>query len=210
MNPEIKQNFSEKIRLVSKELLDTLDQNIKVMLAEHARDGRLASGATIKRTMNFISTGNTSLYQEIIKYLSTLNLHYNPQLEEEVQRLAKSAQESYKDESLKRLKKSTEIARNPKLYDRMVLEVESPMATDLANFQNTLNAFVLNLKLKHKISPIEKGLWCLDGLLLLISMFIVSMWFQNPAGNYEPILVGLGLVIPLLTVGIKLGREKTT
>jgi len=210
MNLEIKQNFSEKLRLVSQKSLDTLDQDIKVMLAEHARDGLLGSGATIKRTMDFIATGNSRLYQEVIKHLGTLNPRYNAQLEADVQDLAERVQESYKKESLIRLQKSTEIARNPKLYERMVPEVEGSMATDLANFHNSLSAFVLNLKRKNKISAIEKGLWCFEGLLLLLSMFIAGMWFKDPDGNYEPILVGLGFVIPLLAIGIKLGTKKTT
>jgi hypothetical protein len=146
MNPEIKQNFNVKLRLFSQTLLEALDKKIEVMLAEHARDGLLRSGSTIKRTMDFISSGNSSLYQEVINHLGTLHLRYYPLLESEVQDLARSAQEQFKQESLKRLQKSTEIAGKPKLYERMVPDVESSMANDLANFQNSLNSIVLVLK----------------------------------------------------------------
>ena len=210
MNPEIKQNFSEKLRLVIQELLTNLDQEIKAMLAEHSRDGLIGSGATIKKTMGFIAAGNALLYEKVIKHLGTLNQSYNDQLEAEVQSLAMEAQASFKAESLKRLQKSTEIARNPKLYERMAPEVESSMATDYANFQNSLNVIVLDLKHKNYMSPVIKGLWYLEGFLLLASMFISGMWFKDPSGNYEPILVGLGFVIPLLAVGIKIGTKKTT
>lgn len=208
MNSEILQNYTEKLRLVIQELLAHLDQDIKKMLAEHSRDGLLGSGATIKKTMNFISSYNSSLYQVIITHMRTLNLYYYQSLESEVQELAKQFQQTFKEEALKRLKKSTEVARAPNLYERMVSEVEQSMANDLANFHNSLNAIIIDLKLNSHMTPIEKTLWVFEGLLLLSSMFIAGLWYKDPSGNYEPILVGLGLIIPLIAIGIKYGSKK--
>ena len=208
MNPEIKQNFIEKLRLVSQDLLDTLDQDIKVMLAEHSRDGLVRSGATIKKTMNFIAKGNANLYHEVLGHLGTLKTNYYPQLEYDVQEFANEAQESFKKETLTRLKKSTEIAGNPQLYERMLPDVENSMATDLAKFQNSLNALALELKLNTKMPPTIKALWALEAALLLVSVFIAGMWYVDPEGNYEPILVALGLVISLMAIGIKFGAKK--
>jgi len=208
MHPEIKQNYTEKLRLVTIKLLGILDQNIKVMLAEHSRDGLLGSGATIKKTMNFIAQENSNLYQEVLNHLGTLNQKYYPQLESDVKKLAKTAQEKFKQESLVRFKKSTEIARHPQLYERMLPEVEAAMATDLANFQNTLNTTVLDLKLSSSIAPLTKTLLGLEAALILISIFIAGMWYKDPTGNYEPILVGLGLVITLNAIGIKHSAKK--
>ena len=151
MHPEVKQNYIEKIRLISLELLKTLDQEIEIMLAEHARDGLVRSGATIKKTMDFIAKGNASLYQEILDHLAALKLSFYPQLESDVQNIAKLAQETFKQESLTRLKKSAEITGKPQLYERMLPEVEAVMKTDSANFQNSLNTSVL--KLSSSMSP---------------------------------------------------------
>lgn len=209
MNSDIKQYYAEKLRLVVTELLSELDQNIKLMLAEHSRDGKLGCGDTIRKTMEYISAGNASFYQKALDHFSHLSPKYNHQLELEVQNLAKSVQYSFKQEALQRLKKSTEIARSPNLYERMLPDVESSMATDLANFQNLLNSAViaLNRQQNHAMSPTTKVLWSLEALLLTVSVFISGMWFNDPEGNYEPILVGLGLVMPLIAMGIKLSAK---
>ena len=209
MHQETKQNFIEKLRLVCGELLNELDNEIKIMLAEHSRDGLLASGATIKKTMNFIAKGNASLYGAVLDYLKNANVAYSPQLESDIQELANTTQKIFKSESLNRLKKSTEIARSAELYERMVTEVEAGMGTDLANFQNLLNSAVLELKLGSHMPPLTKVFWCLEAVLLLVSMFVAGMWYKDPKGNYEPILVGLGLVIPIIAVLIKLNQHKS-
>jgi len=178
------------------------------MLAEHSRDGMLGSGATIKKTMNFIVVGNANLYSRVIEHLTKLNVNFTQNLEFDIQILTKSAQEQFKAEALAIFQKSTEIARSPNLYERMLPELESEMASNLAVFQNTLNAAILELKHKSSVSTLSKALWCLEAILLLTSVFIAGMWYKDPNGNYEPILVGLGLVIPLVGLIIKLSSKK--
>jgi hypothetical protein len=82
------------------------------------------------------------------------------------------------------------------------------MATDLAKFHNHLNATAVQLKLEHRKSPTEKFIWVFEGLLILALMFISGMWYKDPTGNYEPIIVGLTLVIPLIALGIKFSGKK--
>lgn len=208
MHPEINENLQEKIRLTVLDLISSLDEDIRVMLAEHAAKGLLRSGNTIKRTMDFIAQGNASLYHSIIEYIQTLDLPYYASMEADIQALASSAQEQYKTECLPRFQKSTEHAGKPNLYERMLPEIESGMASDLAKFQNSLNAVIVQSKLSSQISPLAKALWGLEALLILASMFIAGMWFNDPDGNYEPVLAGLGLAIPLLLVGIKFSTKK--
>jgi hypothetical protein len=203
MHPEIKENYQEKLRLTVAEIISDLGDKFKAMLAKHSAEGMLKSGNTIKRTMDFIAEGNSQLFQETLEYLRSLDLTYYPQLESDIQGLAKTAQESYKTEAFTLLQKSTEHAGNPKLYERMLPDVESSMATDLAKFQNHLNATAVQLKLKHRKSLTEKFFWGFEGLLILTLMFISGMWYKDSTGNYEPIIVGLGLVIPLIALGIK-------
>ena len=200
MNREIKENFQEKLRLVNLELLHSLDKKIKQMLAEHSRDGLLASGATIKRTMDFIAEENANLYSMVLDHLSILRPGFYPELESDIQSLAKVAQESYKKESFLRLEQSTKTARNHKLFERMLPEVEAGMASDLAKFQNSLNAVALDIKHNSTVKPSVKFLLGVEFLLLLLSAFIAGLWYNDPNGNYEPILAGLGLVIP--TIGV--------
>lgn len=190
------------------DIVGVLDENIRSMLVEHAANGLLRSGNTIKRTMDFIAQGNEALYQAIIDHLQSLDIAYYPAIEADIQAMAGGAQEYFKSESLPWFQKSTEHAGNPSLYESMLPDLESSMAADLAKFQNTLNATVVQLKLNRQISPVAKALWGLEAILLLASMFIAGMWYKDPNGNYEPILVGLGIAIPLIALGIKLGANK--
>ena len=210
MHPEIKQNFKEKLSLTTRDQIALLGEKFEEMLRLHAATGRLGSGDTIKRTMEFVAEGNANLYRVGIVHLDALKLEYYPQIEEDVLDLVGAAQEPYKSASLTYFKKSTEHARNPKLYDRLLPDVESEMAAELANFQNTLNATALYLKLSNQMSPLVKALWGIEAVLLLASMFIAGMWLKDPTGNYEPVLVGLGLVMPLIAIGIKYSANKST
>jgi len=203
MNAEQAEKFSKKVNLVSREISDNLELEFDSMLAEHSRDGKLASGATIKRTMGFIASGNANLYLAVNDHLEKLNLQYYPKIEGDVKELAIAVQVQYKNKSLEKLKKSAAIAGKSKLYERMIPEVEASMVSDYENFENSLNVIAINLKNSRTMSVFGKWLWYLEALLLAISLFIAGMWYKNPTGNYEPILVVLALVIPAIAIGIK-------
>ena len=209
MNPEVKENFEEKLRLANAEIIKTIDREIRVMHAEHARDGRLGSGDTIRRTMDMIEQGSSKLYQTVLDHLCTFTIDYSPMLETEIRAIAKTAHDGYKEVALDRLNKSTILARSPQLYERMLPEVKSGFATDMANFHNSLNVAIFELKQKAKMPTGTKILWSIEALLILGSMFIAGMWYQDPGGNYEPIVVGLALVIPLLAVIARFSAKKT-
>jgi hypothetical protein len=208
MHPDIKENYQEKIRLTIAEIIVELGEKFKAMLAKHAAEGMIGSGSTIKRTMDFIAEGNANLYKEILGYFQALDIAYSPQLETDIQELAKSAQKLYKAEAFALLKKGTKHAGSPELYERMLSDVEASMATDIAKFHNQLNATLVKLMLSNRKSPTEIFLWSIEGVLLLILMFISGMWYKDPTGNYEPVIVGLGFSIPLIALGIKSSRNK--
>ncbi|MEH6579700.1 MAG: hypothetical protein V7731_21800 [Amphritea sp.] len=208
MNPEIKENFAEKIRLANIDIIKSLDKQIRVMLAEHSRDGMIGSGNTIRKTMDFIEVGSSKLYQTVLDHLCTLSVDYHPMLETEIRALAKSAHDTYKEAALDRLNKNTIVARSPQLYERMLPEVKEGFSTDMANFHNTLNVAILELKQSNTMPISTKIFWSVEASLLLASMFIAGMWFKDPDGNYEPILVGLALVIPLLAIVVRFSAKK--
>lgn len=209
MNPEIKENFDEKLRLTNVEITKTLDKQIRTMLAEHSRDGMLGSGSTIRKTMDLIEAGSSNLYQTVLDHLCALTIDYSPMLETEIRAVAKSAHDSYKEVALDRLNKSTVVARNPQLYERIMPDVKSGFATDMANFHNSLNIAIIELKQKVTMPISTKVIWSMEASLILASMFIAGMWYKDPGGNYEPIVVGLALVIPLLAIFARFSAKKT-
>jgi hypothetical protein len=210
MHPDIKENYRERLRLAFNDSIQSLSGKFEAMLALHAAEGRLGSGGTIKSTMDFIVEENAELYRVAIEHLKSLNPDYYPKLESDVLTLVKAVQESFSAEGEKYLQKGTERARRPDLYERMLPDVEAGMASELAKFQNSLNVAILNLKANRKMSPLLKTFWGVEALVILTSMFIAGMWYKDPDGVYEPILVGLGLTIPLVAVGIKLVSAKRT
>ncbi len=178
------------------------------MLAKHSAEGMLRSGNTIKKTMDLIAEGNEKIYSTILEHLKSIDLAYYAEIESDIQNLAKIAQDSFKTEVLPKFKKNTEIAGNPHLYERMLPEIEAAMATELAKFQNKLNATAVQLKLNTAMSPKDKFLWGVEAVLLLVSMFIAGMWYKDPNGNYEPVIVGLGLAFSLIALVLKFGGKK--
>lgn len=203
MDNQIRENFDEKLRLIHGELISSLDSSFEAMLRTHSAKGLLRSGNTIKATMELISKITSTLYSEVILHLEALNLKYYSALESDILLLANESFSKLKKELIVKFKKSTEMAGNPDLFDRMLPEVENEMAKHLATFRNRLNLQALELKRKTTKSPVEKILWALEVAIILASMFIAGMWFKDPQGNYEPILVGLGLVTPLIYLGIR-------
>jgi len=197
MKSEIKQNFEEKLRLLNSQLLSSLDANIKTMMAEHARDGMVKSGNTIKRTMGFITTENSNLYHEITKHLETLKPDYYPSLESDIILMASSTQKAFKSEALQRLSKTINLIGKQDLYSSMVSEVENTMANQLATFQNNLNAAVLNIKPSKK-SPLKTLLWCCEVVFVIALFLVFILQSKNPSGNYGPAFIALGIIIPLI------------
>ena len=203
MNIHTKQNFEEKIRLILIELVSSLENNFKLMLRKHAADGMIRSGQTIKATMNMIADLTEKLYTDIMSYVDILNLKYFPTIEADISALALNAQQKLKIETIEKLQKSTEMAGSPNLFERMLPDVEADMANKLATFQNNLNAKVIELKQNTEKSPFEKSLWVIEFIVLAISIFVSGMWFNDPQGNYEPLLVGFALIMPLIYLIIR-------
>jgi len=210
MTPEMKENFEEKLRLTNIEITKVLDKQIRTMLAEHSRDGMLGSGNTIRKTIDLIEASSSKLYQAVLDHLCTITIDYSPMLETEIRAIAKTAHDSYKEVAFDRLNESAVVARSPQLYERMLPEVKSGFATDMANFHNSLNVAILELKQSSTLPTSAKIIWSVEAFLMLVSMFIAGMWYQDPNGNYEPIVVGLALVIPLLAVIAKFNAKKQT
>lgn len=204
------ENFREKLRLATRQLLEALQSDYKLMLREHSKDGKIGSGDTVSKTMKNISARHAELYTRVLNHLVALDPKFTNELESEVQELAQSAQVVFKVEAIKLFKESTVMAKSPNLFDRLLPELESSMAADFANFQNALNTATLQIKHKTTVPPLAKALWAVELMLLLIAAGVAGMWYKDPTGNYEPIIVGLGLVIPLVGVAIKLSSKNET
>lgn len=204
------ENFREKLRLTTKQLLDALENDYQLMLREHSRDGKIGSGDTIGKTMKDVAKRHAELYSVVLNHIVALDPKYTHALETEVQELAQAAQVVFKVEAIDIFKKSTVMARSPSLYDRLLPDLEAGMAADLANFQNSLNTAILKIKQKTTVPPLVKGLWVVELVLLLVAAGVAGMWYKDSTGNYEPIIVGLSLVIPLVGVAIKLTSKNET
>lgn len=208
MNIDSRQNFEEKIRLILIDSTSTLEEKFELMLRKHAADGLLRSGNTIKETMNMIAELTAKIYSEILTYIDALNLKYYSSLEDDISKLAQDAQNQFKIETIAKLDKSTEMAGNPKLFERMLPDVEAEMANSLAIFQNSLNAKILDLKQNTVKSPLERTLWTVEFIFLAISIFVAGMWFNEPDGNYEPFIVGLTSAMLLILLIIRrIGKQ---
>ncbi len=85
----------------------------------------------------------------------------------------------------------------------MLPEIEANLASDLAKFQNELNLLSAKLIHTYKANHLKSAMWKIEGVLLLASVFIAGMWYKDPSGNYEPILVGIGCLASLFPLCTK-------
>jgi len=177
---EIKQNFENKLQLVLADLLKSLDDKIGSMRILHTSKGTLKSSQTIKETVRFISRGNKNLYQAIINHIKTLSLCYYPELEFDIQQLAKNTQIQFKTESLEKLKNIVnESMGSLRLIDRISDEIKQEMKNDLANFQNELNTVTLNLRAQNHKSKSKKVMGYFQNIILPILMLTFGMLFNK-------------------------------
>ena len=156
--------------------------------------------------MNFISDNDQSFYDGIVEHLESLNITFEDNLQSEILCLTSKEHVFLEEEFLNRLRKGTEVARSPDLYEKVLPDVKKSMETEKVTFQNRLGVLLINLEQAKTESALQKAVWSTEGILLLISMFVAGMWFNDPEGNYEPLLVGLGIAISLLSLWLKFGR----
>jgi hypothetical protein len=105
MNPDVEKNYKEKLRLSLLESIQSLDNKFEAMISMHASKGRLRSGSTIKRTMDFIAEENSEIYKVTIGHLKELKINFYPKLESGILFLVKPTQDSFKVEAKGTLKK---------------------------------------------------------------------------------------------------------
>lgn len=149
MNPEIKQNYQEKLRLVVVDSINDLSNEIEAMLRKQSAKGKIRSGNTINLAMDLISKSNAEIFEKTINHLNFLDITYYPAIESDIQSLVKSAQELFKTDALIRFQAIIETTGFSKKIETMLPTLESKMASDLAKFQNNLNAACIKLKLNN-------------------------------------------------------------
>lgn len=207
MQQDIKQNFIEKNKLIITELSKGLGKDIESMYAKQSMNGVLRSGMTVKNTMDLIVKKHHDFYQAVLAHLGSRELNYYLDLESDIQNLIVGSENQFRKDSLICLKKSTEMMGKPELFERILPELDNEMALNTANFNNTLNAVVLDKKFNSSKSTTIWILWGIEGALLLITIFISGMWYSNPIGNYEPIVVGLASMMSLLGLVIRFRKK---
>jgi len=210
MNPKILKNFEENLRIESRSLLQDLDFNIDRMFAEHARDGKLRSGSTIKCGMDYVAEASSNLFKLSIDFVSKGFPSLTSDSEQVISGTVSRVHNTLLKKALEQFRKCCKVSGKPDLYDRMLPELETQIAAGKARFLNELNLAIVESGLQKEVPLFDKASWIVELLLTIISIFIAGMWFANPEGNYEPLLVVLALVITLNGIIIKLRWSKST
>jgi hypothetical protein len=204
VDSEIKENFEEALRLESRDQLKDLNKKYQAMISLHAAKGLLRSGATIKKTMEFITEGSEKLYESTLVFIRGNSVRFSKLLESDIQLISESFHSLYFKEAKEWLSKSVNLSSKSELYDRILSEVEAEIATIRARFLNELNREIIKLKDVQHTPAWVKGIYVIEIILILTTAVIAVLWIKDPEGNYEPIIVTLALVIPFLYAVIKL------
>ena len=140
------ENIQGRIEILKTELIDNLDRNIERMKAEHAAQGLLNSGASIKRVMEEINSLVSSYYSDLFGHIKKHPLTFSSTLEGELKEQINEGLASISPLANERLVAITKFVQKPDLYERMLPEVEDENNKIKKRFENDLNAFVIELK----------------------------------------------------------------
>ncbi|MBT4492464.1 MAG: hypothetical protein HOC70_04410 [Gammaproteobacteria bacterium] len=208
MDSKLELSLRAKSELLREDILNSLDDSIREMAANHARDGKLGSGDTIAKTMEFIRESDQEFYHEMHEHLVSLPFRYDELLLAQLLQLIDDIHIQLAEELKKRLKKSAELARAENLYERMLPEVENTLELEAKFFANAVEVYLHNLAASGTDSASRQVFWASELVLIAICIFLAGMWFKDPTGNYEPIILGLGFVVSLLAVDYRVAYAK--
>jgi hypothetical protein len=209
-NIECLRLFEDKLGLQVKDQLDQLDDDIRALKAQRAAIGSLRSGATIKQVARLCSEILASRVQHIASNLSILPFDYSSNLGEDIWKIALRHFPEDLGELKGRLEDVIRLAGGEHAQEQIINEVKEVNRTEINRLRNQLDQFLLSLKTSRKFSALDKVMLGAEAICLLTTAFLAGKWSSDPSGNYEPYIIIVGVVVPLLEIGRRVVKRRAT
>lgn len=210
MNQEQQEIYKEKQRLLLKRVSESLDADIKTIEAEQSAKLALKSGATVKRIRQAVFDQYKRINKDSIENAKSISPTLNSKTKAVISKESEKIQSSFLSRSSEILRQKCGVMGGPKnLYHLIEKDFLGELATIKAEFYADLETYLLSLKSATNKERYLVRLWWIEGILLLFSLGLAVIWFLDPNGNYEPLLVIAGLLIPIILFGGKIKKLKT-
>lgn len=155
---EIKKIAHDRIRLEIGEQNNNLCIEIDRIKAEMSAKGLLRSGAIIKRVTDLCAetTKNRAqlVWQTLFRFITTTGISYSEDLPEELKGIVAQYLPEKLDDLRGQIKKITEIAGSPNLFERMEQELDKARTRALAKVGTEIDLFVHALSMIVLIEPV--------------------------------------------------------
>ncbi|MGH8563485.1 MAG: hypothetical protein ACREXW_05115 [Gammaproteobacteria bacterium] len=199
-NADCLENLRGKVTLHVGQQLGQLDDEIQSITNRNASKGMLQSGATIKEVMRACSEQMEARVSFMTTAVQQLPLDYTEDLRDSLRSLI----HYYLPQDLgyisERLDKIVRLAGDEKLVDRVTDDVKANREVAIKRLENEIDQYLIRLKKAAKLSTMDKVMFFVEAVALLGTVFLAGRWSVDPSGNYEPYIVTLGVLVPLLEV----------
>ena len=161
VDEEIKKIAHARVRIEIGEQNNNLQREIDRIKAEMSARGALRSSMAIKRVTGLcaetIKNRAQLVWQTLFRFITTTGISYSESLSEELKDLVVQHLPEKMGDVRGHVKKISEIAGSPNLYERMEQELDSARNQALAKFGTEIDLFVHALKRKKAVETNGKS-----------------------------------------------------
>ena len=210
-NSECLENLSRRLTLQEEAQLTGLREKIKAIERMNASKGVLKSGGTIKEVMRECVNVLQEKTDNIMKEVGNLPFKPTGALVEEISALSKT----FFPEGLGAMRRELErivqlTGGNDRAMDAALTGVEEASQKAVRDLESRIQQRIISLKSMTSFSWPDKLALSLEGTLLLAIAFLAGKWSNDPQGNYEPYIVILGVVMPVVEIARRVYKRITT
>lgn len=209
MNNEQEEAYSESLRLLLVRALEWIKQEQKRIPAEQSAKGELRSGNTIKRLMTSIHESHAKLYVEAINAAKKSFPSYSPSILDTIIEAVDTILTQFENKVTNDFDKSCEAFGRKGIFERIEEDFKGEFITNRAEFRNDLQNYLIQFKNNEEKGRAPKVLIWIEVILLVAMALVAGMWFKDPEGNYEPLLIILGLPLSAIAVILKIRTKNT-
>ncbi len=210
-NKKCLENLAKRLEVKDIALHDALRGKIKAIERTNAGKGMLKSGRTIKEVMHECETILNQKTDFIAKEVGNLPFKPSKDLFEQIVSTAKTIFPEDLGEMQGELKQVVQLATgSERALEAALTGVEKARKKSVADMETRIQQHVISIDIKNGFSNLDKLAIGLEAVSMVIIVFLAGKWSVDPQGNYEPYIVILGVLTPIIEIARRVYNRFTT
>jgi hypothetical protein len=205
-NKECISNLENKLQLELKSQILELDSAINAIKTSNAAKGALQSSATIKMVLSTCKDTMERRSTIVFDGIKSLPFEYSRDLYKKLVALSEKYFDEDVEEFKERVRKIATMANGERFIDRYLHNLFESNRDALDKLKNNLETHCIQLK-NQGLSKLDKVLLVIEGICLLATAFLAGQWSMNPKGNFEPYIVIIGVLVPLIELSRRIYKK---